>query len=191
MKKLTGAVFFCLWCMLLITEISLAAVPEDFSFKGLRLGDSVEQMVERLGEPDFDTEMYLRGVPVIRYTYSADQRVYVSAADKRVVEIFCKSKQYVGPHGVCYGATRAGLTRAFGQSEHKRLAGNIYYMYYNPANGQEKMLLEMEPEKYYLLSWTYTSLNVDGEDAIIVTTNPENSEGSKGKRFNYGGIPTE
>ncbi|MBO6245431.1 MAG: hypothetical protein J6N55_04020, partial [Anaerovibrio sp.] len=72
-----GLVLFLL--LMIISSVTFAATPEDFAFKGLRLGDSYDTMVEKLGEPDFDTDMYIRGVQVIRYTYSADQKIYVDA----------------------------------------------------------------------------------------------------------------
>ncbi|ORU00138.1 hypothetical protein D081_1232 [Anaerovibrio sp. JC8] len=180
-----SAVLFLL--AMLISTVAFGAVADDFAFKGLRLGDSYDTMVEKLGEPDFDTDMYLRGVHVIRYTYSADQKIYVDADDKKVVEMFCKSKHYVGPHGVTYGATRAGLQKAFGQAEHKHLDGNIYYIYYNPVVPKEKLLIEMETEQRYLLSWTYTSLELD-DPGIIITFDEE--EKKPAQRFNYGGLPT-
>lgn len=186
MKLRAGILIFLV--LMMISAVTFGAEAEDFSFKGLRLGDSVETMVKKLGEPDFDTDMYLRGVHVIRYTYSADQRIYVDAADKRVVEMFCRSHQYVGPHGVTYGASRAGLVRAFGQAEHKHLDGNIYYVYYNPEVAREKLLIEMEPEQRYLLSWTYT--NLDLEDPGIVITGAEEEE-KPVKKFNYGGLPVD
>ncbi len=185
MRFRVGTVLFLL--LMIISAVTFAAQPEDFAFKGLRLGDSYDTMVEKLGEPDFDTDMYLRGVQVIRYTYSADQKIYVDAKDKTVVEMFCKSKHYVGPHGVTYGATRAGLAKAFGKAEHKHLDGNVYYIYYNPAIPKEKMLIEMEPEKRYLLSWTYTSLDLD-DPGIIITGDEKEQEPAK--KFNYGGLPT-
>lgn len=184
------SVALCLW-LLQLGAVSFAAVPTDFSFKGLCLGDSVEQMKEKLGEPDFDTEMYYRGVPVIRYTYSAEQRIFVSAADKRVVEMFCKSKHYVGPHGVTYGATRAGLMDVFGQAEHKNINGSVCYVYTNPANKKEKMVLELETEKYYLLSWTFTSLSLDEDEGAILITGQEAEASKPKKKFNYGGLPEE
>lgn len=186
MKFRAGLVLFLL--LMIFSTAAFAATDEDFSFKGLRLGDSYETMVEKLGEPDFDTDMYLRGVQVIRYTYSADQKIYLDAKDKKVVEMFCKSKHYVGPHGVTYGATRAGLTKAFGKSEHKHLDGNVYYIYYNPAASKEKLLISMEPEQLYLLSWTYTSLDLD-DPGIIITAAEEEQKPSK--KFNYGGLPTD
>ena len=180
-----GLVLFLL--LMIIFSVTFAATPEDFAFKGLRLGDSYDTMVKKLGEPDFDTDMYIRGVQVIRYTYSADQKIYVDAKNKTVVEMFCKSKHYVGPHGVTYGATRAGLAKAFGKAEHRHLDGNIYYIYYNPAVPNEKMLIEMEPEDRYLLSWTYTNLDLD-DPGIIITG--EEKEQEPAKKFNYGGLPT-
>lgn len=177
----------CFLIFIVMTSISFAASPADFSFKGLSLGDSVAQMQEKLGEPDFDTEMYHRGVPVIRYTYSADQKIYVSAADKKVVEIFCKSKHYVGPKGVTYGATRAGITDAFGTAEHKQLDGSIYYVFTNPSNKKAKMLLELETEKYYLLSWTYTTLPLDVEE-ILDIHDDEPVDRKPAPKFNYGGL---
>ena len=190
MRYITKILGIVLLLLLVLSTVSFAAKPTDFTFNGLSLGDSVDEMKEKLGEPDFDTEMYHRGVPVIRYTYSADQKIYVSAEDKKVVEMFCKSKHYVGPYGVTYGATRAGITKAFGNAEHKQMDGGVYYLYTNPANKQQKMLLELEPEKYYLLSWTYTCLDVD-EDAVLVIKDNTNDDSKPAKKFNYGGLPTE
>ncbi|MCR5175612.1 MAG: hypothetical protein K6C05_02040 [Anaerovibrio sp.] len=189
MKLRLGATALLSMLIMIFSTVALAAQPEDFSFKGLHLGDSVEQMKAILGEPDFDTEMFHRGVPVIRYTYSADQKIYVSASDKKVVEMFCKSKHYIGPHNVTYGATRSGITKAFGNAEHKQLNGSIYYIFYNPANRKNKMMLELETEKYYLLSWTYTSLDPEDDDVLLIMGDNE-AEKKPEKRFNYGMLPS-
>ena len=49
------------------------------------------------------------------------------------------------------------------------------------------MLIEMEPEDRYLLSWTYTNLDLD-DPGIIITG--EEKEQEPAKKFNYGGLPT-
>lgn len=175
------------WVLVLsFSFVSAAIKPEDFVFKGIKLGDTRGVMESSLGEPLFDTDMIHRGIHVIRYTYSKDMLVYVDDETKKIVEIFTKSKHYVHQAGPTYGASKAGLLAAFGKADRRMLEGRVYNIYYNPADATQKIMAELEPEKSYLISWTFTSLSLEDEPAVIIRHDYNSDEDKEEKRFKWG-----
>ena len=158
------------WVLVLsFSFVSAAIKPEDFVFKGIKLGDMIH-----------------RGIHVIRYTYSKDMLVYVDDETKKIVEIFTKSKHYVHQAGPTYGASKAGLLAAFGKADRRMLEGRVYNIYYNPADATQKIMAELEPEKSYLISWTFTSLSLEDEPAVIIRHDYNSDEDKEEKRFKWG-----
>ena len=97
MKKFSVCILVCL-LMMSICSMAFAAKktgslqPEDFAFKGVALGDTSAVMQEKLGEPDFDTEIVVLEQAVKCYVYSADLKVCVDPRTEKVVAVLCKDK---------------------------------------------------------------------------------------------------
>lgn len=164
MKK---RLFLCLTllCVLLMAITGTASAakkgslqPVDFTFKEVALGDTSEVMQEKLGEPQFDTNIIVLSNTVKCYVYSSDLRVCVDPRTEKVVAILCKDKEYQGRDGVTYGSTKAKLVQVYGSSDRERYDGVIYTVYRNPEDKRQKLMLEMEPDNYYVESWLITSL---------------------------------
>ena len=143
-------------------------IPADFQYKGIALGDTAQVVAEKLGEPLFDGEAMFFDLPVRCYTYSSQLRVYTDRKSDIVVGIACKDKEYVAPKGVRYGATRAKLLEAYGPAEHENLDGMYCYLYRNPLNPKQKLILSLDTTNYYLLSFNITSLPVTEDEMAEV-----------------------
>ena len=188
MKRL----FLLLMCSFILNTCSLChaggLVAEDFVIHGLKLGASAEEMQQLLGEPMFDTDMVQAGVRVKRYTYSPDLKVYMSQETGRVLEIFCKEEKYQARDGVAYGATRAKLNNVYGEAEHRQIGGLIYYIYRNPENQQQRLMVQIDNDHLYAKAWTVSVLPLDEEEAMDFAENDKFTAGwrdNEGPRFQY------
>lgn len=140
-------------------------LPEDFTFNGAALGDTMEVMQEKLGEPDFDTDIVVLDQAVKCYVYSADLKVCTDPRTDKIVAFVCRDKEYKARDGVTYGATRAKLMQTYGKAEREKRDGNLYYVYRNPEDEKQKLMLQLEPAQYYVESFLITSLPLT-EDEI-------------------------
>ena len=184
--------FLLLMCSFILNTCSLChaggLVAEDFAIHGLKLGASAEEMQQLLGEPMFDTDMVQAGVRVKRYTYSPDLKVYMSQETGRVLEIFCKEEKYQARDGVAYGATRAKLNNVYGEAEHRQIGGLIYYIYRNPENQQQRLMVQIDNDHLYAKAWTVSVLPLDEEEAMDFAENDKFTAGwrdNEGPRFQY------
>lgn len=170
MRKISVC-FFVVALMISLSSAVFAAKktgslqPEDFAFKGVALGDTSAVMQEKLGEPDFDTEIVVLEQAVKCYVYSADLKVCVDPRTEKVVAVLCKDKEYKARNGVSYGATRAKLMSTYGKADKEKRDGNLYYVYRNPEDEKQKLMLQMEPADYYVESFLITSLPLTEDEA--------------------------
>lgn len=138
--------------------------PEDFTFKGAALGDTAAVMQEKLGEPDFDTDIVVLEQTVKCYVYSSDLKICTDPRTDKIVAFVCKDKEYKARDGVTYGSTRAKLMQTYGRAEHLKYDGSVYYVYRNPDDERQKLMLQMEPAQYYVESFLITSLPLTEEE---------------------------
>lgn len=163
MKK-TGFLLMVLILVLTMAGSALAAkktaglLPEDFAYKGLSLGATRDVMVEKLGEPDFDTDIVVLDQTVKCYVYSSDLKVCTDPRNDKVVAILCKDKDYKAREDVCYGSTRAKLKQVYGNGSKVKRDGEIYWVYRNPDDERQKLMLSMETTSFYVESFLITSL---------------------------------
>lgn len=169
--KNTLLVFLTVVCMLFSLPLSADAAKKgelqgvDFTFKGVALGDTAAQMSSKLGEPDFDTDIIVLDQTVKCYVYSAKLKVCTDPRTDKVVAIICKDKEYRAREDVTYGSTRAKLRAVYGDAEKFKQDGAIYYLYRNPDDEKQKLMLSMEPINYYVEGWLITSLPITEEEA--------------------------
>ena len=162
MKRMILFVLVLSLCML--SAVSYAAKkagslqPVDFTYKGLALGDDVAAMTEKLGEADFDTDIVVLDQTVKGYVYGPDLKIGVDPRYNKVVAIICKDKEYQARDGVTYGSTRAKLQQVYGKADRLKRDGDIYYVYRNPEDEKQKLMLSMETTNYYVESLLITSL---------------------------------
>ncbi len=133
-------------------------LPEDFAYKGLALGETKDAMVEKLGEPDFDTDIVVLDQTVKCYVYSSELKICTDPRNDKVVAILCKDKNYKAREDVCYGSTRAKLKQVYGKGDKEKRDGEIYWVYRNPDDERQKLMLSMETTNFYVESFLITSL---------------------------------
>lgn len=157
-------------CMCMLSAAALAAKktgslqPEDFAYKGVALGDDAASLTEKLGEADFDTDIVVLDQTVKAYIYGSDLKIAVDPRNNKVVAILCKDKDYKAREGVTYGSTRAKLLQVYGKGDKLKRDGEIYYVYRNPEDEKQKLMLSLETTNYYVESFLITSLSLTEEE---------------------------
>ena len=138
--------------------------PEDFAYKGVALGDNAASLTEKLGEADFDTDIVVLDQTVKAYIYGSDLKIAVDPRNNKVVAILCKDKDYKAREGVTYGSTRAKLLQVYGKGDKLKRDGDIYYVYRNPEDEKQKLMLSLDTVNYYVESFLITSLPLTEEE---------------------------
>lgn len=168
MKRIVMCVLVLCMCMLSVTALAAKKTgslqPEDFAYKGVALGDDAASLTEKLGEADFDTDIVVLDQTVKAYIYGSDLKIAVDPRNNKVVAIHCKDKDYKAREGVTYGSTRAKLLQVYGKGDKLKRDGEIYYVYRNPEDEKQKLMLSLETTNYYVESFLITSLPLTEEE---------------------------
>jgi len=168
MKRIVMCVLVLCMCMLSVTALAAKKTgslqPEDFAYKGVALGDDAASLTEKLGEADFDTDIVVLDQTVKAYIYGSDLKIAVDPRNNKVVAILCKDKDYKAREGVTYGSTRAKLLQVYGKGDKLKRDGEIYYVYRNPEDEKQKLMLSLETTNYYVESFLITSLPLTEEE---------------------------
>ena len=168
MKRIVMCVLVLCMCMLSATALAAKKTgslqPEDFAYKGVALGDDAASLTEKLGEADFDTDIVVLDQTVKAYIYGSDLKIAVDPRNNKVVAILCKDKDYKARDGVTYGSTRAKLLQVYGKGDKLKREGEIYYVYRNPEDEKQKLMLSLETTNYYVESFLLTSLPLTEEE---------------------------
>ena len=168
MKRIVMCVLVLYMCMLSATALAAKKTgslqPEDFGYKGVALGDDAASLAEKLGEADFDTDIVVLDQTVKAYIYGSDLKIAVDPRNNKVVAILCKDKYYKARDGVTYGSTRAKLLQVYGKGDKLKRDGEIYYVYRNPEDEKQKLMLSLETTNYYVESFLITSLPLTEEE---------------------------
>ena len=168
MKRIVMCVLVLCMCMLSATALAAKKTgslqPEDFAYKGVALGDDAASLTEKLGEADFDTDIVVLDQTVKAYIYGSDLKIAVDPRNNKVVAILCKDKDYKAREGVTYGSTRAKLLQVYGKGDKLKRDGDIYYVYRNPEDEKQKLMLSLDTVNYYVESFLITSLPLTEEE---------------------------
>lgn len=168
MKRIVMCVLVLCMCMLSATALAAKKTgslqPEDFAYKGVALGDDAASLTEKLGEADFDTDIVVLDQTVKAYIYGSDLKIAVDPRNNKVVAILCKDKDYKARDGVTYGSTKAKLLQVYGKGDKLKRDGEIYYVYRNPEDEKQKLMLSLETTNYYVESFLITSLPLTEEE---------------------------
>lgn len=168
MKRIVMCVLVLCMCMLSATALAAqkngSLQAEDFAYKGVALGDDAASLTEKLGEADFDTDIVVLDQTVKAYIYGSDLKIAVDPRNNKVVAILCKDKDYKARDGVTYGSTRAKLLQVYGKGDKLKRDGEIYYVYRNPEDEKQKLMLSLETTNYYVESFLITSLPLTEEE---------------------------
>lgn len=162
MKKVFIVLVLCL-CFVTVTAAA-ATVAEDFSYKGVALGDSYEKMIKNFGEPLYDKQILSQGTMVTYYTYKDKLQIGIAVKNNSVVDIQIKNDRYEARDGVKLGATAYKLTKVYGKVGRTFINGETYYIYTSEKNRWNRLMLQAEPTDGYLLSIRITSLPITDEE---------------------------
>lgn len=166
--------------VLTLSSTALAAVAEsDFSYRGVKLGDSYGEMTAAVGEPLYDRERRVQGVALKQYVYKDDFEISIAVKTGRVVDITSSNKKYELRPGVRYGATYHKLVQTYGKAERQFLDGATCIVYDNPAARHQHLVLALETEQKYLLSWRITALPLTDEEADAMAAEDDSILGTE------------
>ena len=142
-------------------------LPEDFVVRGVALGEVVDEaaMAKAFGAPLFDTEKSVFGIRVKYYTFKKKFSVGVAVSTGKVVDIVIEDHDYAARESVRYGATPHRIAAVYGSKEREQIGGLTWNVYRNPEKPRQKLMLEVEPGTWILVSWRMTSLPLTEEDA--------------------------
>lgn len=169
----TGLIATVLFFLLLVLSNAAGAegrvFPEDFSVRGVTLGETVEEktLEKAFGAPLFDTDKSVFGIRVKYYTFKKKYSVGVAASTGKVVDIVIEDQSYSARGDVRYGATSHRIVSVYGANERKQVGGLTWNIYENPDKPGQKLMLEIEPGTWILVSWRLTSLPLTEEDADL------------------------
>ena len=164
----------CLFLMTLLCPLSASAksghlTHDDFSYRGVALGASEEELLEKFSKPLYDTDKIIMGTPVKVYSFDEHLKVGVSKRTHRVVD-FTISNDNFSIRGVRRGATIFWIEKTFGRTAMEKLDGKAAYVYRRSSltydeGDRAKLVLYIDPETRVLDSIRLTSLPVTEEDA--------------------------
>ena len=158
--------FFGLFLVLpMAAEAQGVLLPEDFTVKGIALGDSEEKMLAAFGKPDFDKERMVWDVHMRYYAFPKGYEVGIAVDTGKVADMLVKSKDYTARAGVRYGATAYKIRTTFGEKERTFLDGSVCYVYENPQDQHQRLILSVDATDGSLCSWRLTSLPLTEEEA--------------------------
>ena len=158
--------FFGLFLVLpMAAEAQGALLPEDFTVKGIALGDSEEKMLAAFGKPDFDKERMVWDIHMRYYAFPKGYEVGIAVDTGKVADMLVKSKDYTARAGVRYGATAYKIRTTFGEKERTFLDGSVCYVYENPQDQHQRLILSVDATDGSLCSWRLTSLPLTEEEA--------------------------
>ena len=185
----------CLFCLGSSCPPAEAAVKdEDFSLRGVSLQQPEEEMLQVMGDPLFDNECSVWGRHVKYYTFRKSWKIGVDAESKKVIDIQASGQNFTLRSEVRYGATRYRLHQIFGTKVRVPLDGKMYYIYDNPQDTKQKLMLDLEPTENYLQGVRITSMPLTEEEADESSdwqSSDLNSELFKDKKIDTSALPED
>ncbi len=144
-------------------------LPEDFAVRGVALGEAADEaaIAKAFGTPLFDTEKSVFGIRVKYYTFKKKFSVGVSVSTGKVVDIVIEDHDYAARDDVRYGATPHRIAAVYGKNDREQIGGLTWNVYRNPEKPGQKLMLEVEPGTWILVSWRLTSLPLTEEEADL------------------------
>ncbi|BAL83852.1 hypothetical protein SELR_21440 [Selenomonas ruminantium subsp. lactilytica TAM6421] len=160
-RKLSRLLALSLLLAALMSTVCLAAgkvMDEDFSCKGVLLGDSESVLQSKWGEPMYDKLAIKQGVKVRTYVYEDRSEASVAVADGKVVDFTVDMEKYVARNNVRQGATKYWLEKTYGKKQRQFLDGAYYLIYERDNHPHQHLLLKIDPEDGHLLDLRITGL---------------------------------
>ena len=148
----------CSLCLSVYATAAAAVQSEDFSCRGLYIGDTYEQMKAAFGEPRYDMDRLVQGVMIRYYMYPHEVQVGLDLRTKTVRDIQIKDRDYVARDGIKLGATPYKIKQVYGQTQKEMIEGSVYYIYRSGQKDEVRLLLQTDPTEGYLEAFRLTNL---------------------------------
>ena len=148
--------------------------PEDFICRGITIGATRAEAEKVFGTSTFEKDVRIQGVLVKVCDYAGDFKIGYSVRTGKVVDIVIRNQKYTARNGVRYGATSAWLQETYGKSKRELIAGSLFYIYANPANEHQHLMLETDSEDAHLTVMRITGLPLtDAEADAMSASEPD------------------
>lgn len=142
-----------------------AVAAEDFAYRGLALGATEADAIERLGEPNFTKDVSVFGIRVKYLVYGNRVQIGIANRTGKVVDLAVTDEDYTARNGIKRGATRYAIVQTYGAVNRTLIEGRVYYIYAHPEHARERLFIEGDAEQGYLRSMRITALPVSVEEA--------------------------
>ena len=135
-----------------------------FACRSVTIGDDEAKATAVFGEPVYEKNVCIEGIFVKECDYAGDFTVGIARADGKVIDIISRGKQYEARNGVRYEATSGWITGTYGKVPRTMLDGNIFYIYANPKDRFQHLMIQADSEDGHLLAMRITGLPVNEEE---------------------------
>ncbi len=140
-------------------------LPEDFICRGITIGATQAEAEKVFGSSLFDKTVRIQGVLVKVCDYADDFKIGYSVRTGRVIDIVIKNQKYTVRNGVRYGATSGWLQQTYGKSKREMIDGSLFYIYANPADQHQHLMLESDSSDGHLTVMRITGLPLTEAEA--------------------------
>lgn len=138
--------------------MTFSPTSQEFSYNGLKLGDSYDRMIERFSTPRYDQPDYAWGNKLTYYVYKNENKIGINSETGKVVDIIIVDDTYNDGDDLKDGTTSFKIEKLFGKTERQFINGEVCYAY---KNGDERIILQVEATDRYLESFRITSLPIE------------------------------
>lgn len=136
----------------------------DFICQSVAIGDEEAKAAAVFGEPIYEKNVCIEGVFVKECDYAGDFTIGIARSTGKVIDIISKGKQYTVRNGIRYGATPGWIAKTYGKVPRTMLDGNFFYIYTNPKEAFQHLMLQVDSEDGHLTAMRITGLPMNEEE---------------------------
>lgn len=163
-RKMGRLLALSLLGLFLLSAVSFAAgkvIDEDFSCKGVMLGDSESVLQAKWGAPLYDKIAIKQGVKVKTYVYKDRSEASVALRTGKVVDFVVDMEKYTARNNVRKGATKFWLEKVYGKTRRQFIEGENYLVFSRENHPHQHLLLKVDGDDGHLLDLQITNLPID------------------------------
>lgn len=157
------AAAFCLF-LPLQGEAAETLTEADFSCRSLVIGDDESKVAAIFGEPLYEKNVCIAGIFVKECDYADDFTIGIARSTGKVIDMISRGKKYEARNGVRYGATPGWIAKTYGKVPRRMLDGNIFYIYTNPRDRFQHLMIQADAGDGHLLVLRITGLPMDEKE---------------------------
>ncbi|SFT82769.1 hypothetical protein SAMN02910356_02299 [Selenomonas sp. GACV-9] len=169
--------------LVLLAAVVMLAQPEaeaakpvaaDFACRQVALGADEAAVEKVFGKPVYDRTVRIQDILVKECDYADDYTIGYAVATGEVIDIIVKNKKYEARNGIRYGATSALIQKTFGKQKAQNISGNKFYIYDNPKNRFQHIMLQVDMDNGSLKVMRITALPMDDDEIeALMQARPE------------------